>query len=197
MHPVDRAMCKNTLLTRACRGLEVGGKVAWVPILIVSSFGLYYNCGNYDIQSRSDRADVKTTNIELYVIGGVINWLTEYENLGRRDAKNFKFILGIIDPRMKDAKPVAPPFQAAVLESGVPHKWSFIVNNKEVESDILTAGKDVPDIFVTCFIYDDGREHRSQASFYHVPPERRNPLAVTYEENQALSSGFSCVQIEK
>jgi hypothetical protein len=53
--PIFRSVCKRVPLAQVWRAIEVGGKAAWLPILIVSSFGLYYNCGNYGIQSRTAR----------------------------------------------------------------------------------------------------------------------------------------------
>jgi hypothetical protein len=84
-------------LARVWRAIEVGGKAAWLPILIVSSFGLYYNCGNYGIQSRTDRATVKTVAVNMGAASGDpsdpdVPWHHEYINNGKQDATGFKLV---------------------------------------------------------------------------------------------------------
>jgi hypothetical protein len=82
-------MCKKTLLAQLWAGIEIASKVSWIPILIVSSFGLYYNCGSYDIQSRGDRADVKTTAWDMGSNNDPANsnllvWRHDYLDKGKR-----------------------------------------------------------------------------------------------------------------
>jgi hypothetical protein len=91
-------VCKRDTLACVWQAIEVGGKAAWVPILIVSSFGLYYNCGNYGIQSRIDRADLKTTLADMGGLSGdptdpVLQWHHRYVNSGREDAIGFNWSL--------------------------------------------------------------------------------------------------------
>jgi hypothetical protein len=186
-------MCKKTHLAQFWRVIEVGGKAAWLPILIVSSFGLYYNCGNYDIQSRSDRADLKTTYVNL--VGGDgdpsnpdFQWRHDYQNAGRQDGTGFKLILGTIDSSTRNPHVLSKPYQAAKIEIGVP------------QSSLFTFRKnDFSEFFVTCFIYDDYRGHHSEPTFYalQTPQWRSGVRSVTSEEEHALLSGFSCGQMEK
>jgi hypothetical protein len=186
-------VCKRTPLSRVWGAIQIGGKAAWVPILIVSSFGLYYNCANYGIQSQQDRADVKTVAANTGVQFGdpsdpVFPWSHEYINSGKQDATAFKLILGTIGSRTGNTKILDTPYEAAKIEIGVSQHSEFVFHQK-----------DFLGFFVVCFIYDDERGHHSEPTFYalQAPEWRGGVRPVTSAQRQALTSGFSCAKLEK
>jgi hypothetical protein len=55
------------------------------------------------------------------------------------------------------------------------------------------------DFFVTCFIYDDNRDHHLEPNFYALrrPPPQHGVRPVTPTERYALLlSGFECSKLE-
>jgi hypothetical protein len=171
---------------------EWGKAWGWIFSLIISLTSLGVAFAVYGIQSRSDRADVKPIGMD---IGNGdpsrpqwFEWKQDYQNIGRQDATRFKLILGTVDSRTGKSHVLGTPYQVAKITIGVPQHHYFGFSQTEFL-----------DFFVTCFIYDDIREHHSEPSFYATqePQWKSGIRPVTSEEEHQLLAGFSCAKMDK
>src|SRR5690242_7262187 len=141
-------MSKKRSLARLWSGIESSSKVAWIPILIVASFSLYYACQNYGIQSRADRPVVRITGARMIATPEPDkNDLDVYfQNSGREDATQLTLMAGTIKSATKEAKPLASD-DVARLRSALWEASKARLNNIH-KSDFL-------DFLVICMVYRD------------------------------------------
>ena len=198
--PISRSMFKKQPLARLWSAIEASSKAAWIPILIVASFSLYYAYQNYGIQSRADRPVVRITGARL--IGTPEPDKDDLEvyfvNSGREDATQLKLMVGTIKSATKETKPLASE-KVTRLRSALWESSKARLNNIH-KSDFL-------DFLVICIVYrdDHGQVFEPDINLYKIPawpslpngPGEIPAQTPTTAEQEALSSGFSCKNLEK
>jgi hypothetical protein len=177
-------MCKTPLHARVWNRVEVFGRGAWIPILIVASFGLYYNCS-------SDRPLVQTTQIQISGPGAdEPHWLHSITNSGKEEARGITLKLGTIDWSTK---------KTTLLKT---YQWTKLGAGLSTTVMLLYDKKAFLGVFVTCLTYRGQPAREDEPSFYQLLDPQSTmtnsvvvPTPATPPEHETLSSGFSCAKL--
>jgi hypothetical protein len=177
-------MCKQPFYARVWNRVEVFGKGAWIPILIVSSFGLYYNCSG-------DRPLVQTTQNAVEGLGlDEAAWFHSIKNSGKEEAREITLKLGTIEWGTK---------KTGLLQT---YQWVRLGPDLPSSGTLPFHTKDFLGFFVTCLTYSGQPARENVPSFYRLLDWERTttnvivqPTPATPAEDKALSSGFSCAKL--
>jgi hypothetical protein len=194
------SMCKKRLLNRLWSGIEASSKAAWIPILIVASFSLYYTCQNYGIQNSTDRPVVRNTGARIVGIpnSDMNNLDVYFVNSGREDATHIKIMAGTINSTTKETKLLASE-EVSRLRSALWNSSQARLNN--------IRKSDFRDFLVICIVYSDnqGKVFDPDINFYKIPywpslpngPGETPAQTPTTAEQEVLLAGFSCRKMER
>jgi hypothetical protein len=171
-------------LARVWTWIEVSGRGAWIPILIVASAGLYYNCSG-------DRPLVQTTQIQISGPGAdQSSWLHSITNSGKEEARAITLKLGTIERSTK---------KTVVLQT---HQWVKLGAGLATSVSLPFHKKDFLGFFVTCLTYRGQPTRENEPSFYQLldPLSTMSntvvqPTPATPSDHEALSAGFSCARL--